>query len=359
MKIKIKSDYKPLLFLALAVGITSLVIAFFLKYLFPFVLGLILAVLIEPFIKFFEKKFNIKRSMLSLIILLIVFFIIGYLSVIIITQFTFELGKLIKTIPNYYHYFSNIIDKLSVYLLNFFTKTPADVLPYIKKNIHSILSTMTGILSTFYTSIMNRISMLPNLFMKIFILVILTFLFAYFISKDKDKIIYFIKKALPEPIHEKVKKVQLELFVSFIRLIKAQVTLVIISTLITITGFCIVGVDYALTLGIICGLLDLLPIVGPSLIFIPWIIFSIILRDISLAIALAIIYIIIIGSRQILQAKVIGQNLGINPLLSLISIYLGIQIFGIIGLFVGPIVVVFVRALMHSEIIPPLYKSEK
>lgn len=353
----IRSDYKPLLCLSLAIVFTSLIIAFFLKYLFPFVLGMVLALLIEPFVNFFEKKFSIKRSILALVILLIVFLILSYLSFIIITQFTFELGKLIKTIPNYYHYFSSVIDKLSVYLLNFFTKIPVEVLHYIKKNIQSILSTMTGVLSTFYTILMNSISMLPNLFMKIFALVILTFLFAYFISKDKIKILSFIKNALPESIHEKVKKVQIELFISFIRLIKAQITLTVISTLITITGFYIIGVDYALTLGIICGLLDLLPIVGPSLIFIPWIIFSIILKNISLAIALIIIYIIIIGSRQILQAEVIGQNLGINPLLSLTSIYLGIQIFGIIGLFVGPIVVVIVRALIHSGIIPPLYKK--
>lgn len=355
----IKSDYKPLIYLGLATVVVSLVIAFFLKYLFPFVLGMILAMLIEPVVNFFEGHLKIDRSILALFVLFIVFLILGYLSIIIITQFTFELGKLIKSIPNYYHYFNSIIDKLSEYLLNFFTKLPVDTLSYIKKNVYNILSTILGALSTFYTSLMNKISMLPNLFMKIFILVILTFLFAYFISKDKYKILNFIRRALPESIHEKVKKVQVELFLSFIRLIKAQITLVLISTLITITGFYVLKVDYALTLGIICGFLDLLPIVGPSLIFIPWIIFAFMFRNIGLAFGLIIVYIIVIGSRQILQAKVIGQNLGIEPLLTLISLYLGVEVFGILGLFVGPIVVVVVRALMHSGIIPPLYNSEK
>lgn len=355
----IKSDYKPLIYLGLSIVIVSLVIAFFLKYLFPFVLGMILAILIEPIVSFFEKHFRISRDILALFTLLIVFSILGYLSIIIIAQFTFELGKLIKSIPNYYHYFDSIIDKLSEYLFSFFTKLPVETLSYIKKNVYNILSMVLGALSTFYTSLMNKISMLPNLFMNIFILVILTFLFAYFISKDKYKILNFIRKALPESIYEKVKKVQVELFLSFINLIKAQITLIFISTLVTIVGLYILGVDYALTLGIICGLLDLLPIIGPSIIFIPWIVFALVFGDIGLAIGLIIVYIIVIGSRQILQARVIGQNLGIEPLLTLISLYLGVEIFGVLGLFVGPLVVVIVRALMHSGIIPPLYGAEK
>ncbi|WP_281273749.1 AI-2E family transporter [Biomaibacter acetigenes] len=164
----------------------------------------------------------------------------------------------------------------------------------------------------------------------------------------------FLMNILPDTLQEKIKKVQIELFLSFINMIKAQVILVTISTTITILGFYILKVDYALTLGLICGLLDILPLFGPSLVFIPWIIFSVIMGNISFAMGLLILYVIIIGSRQIFQAKIIGQNLGIDPLLTLVSIYLGIEIFGFMGLFIGPLVVVIMRALIHSGIIPPL-----
>jgi sporulation integral membrane protein YtvI len=201
---------------------------------------------------------------------------------------------------------------------------------------------------------MDKITMVPNLFVNIFVFLIFVFLFSYFFSKDKSKIKKFLMNILPDTLQEKIKKVQIELFLSFINMIKAQVILVMISTTITILGFYILKVDYALTLGLICGLLDILPLFGPSLIFIPWIIFSVIMGNISFAIGLLILYVIIIGSRQIFQAKIIGQNLGIDPLLTLVSIYLGIEIFGFMGLFIGPLVVVIMRALIHSGIIPPL-----
>ena len=117
------------------------------------------------------------------------------------------------------------------------------------------------------------------------------------------------------------------------------------------------NVDYALILGLICGILDFLPVFGPSLIFIPWIIICFIIGNIKLALGLFALYLIILGSRQIFQAKLVGKNLGIDPLVALLSIYLGIQFFGFIGLFIGPLVVVVVRALMHTGIIPPLNKK--
>ena len=201
--------------------------------------------------------------------------------------------------------------------------------------------------------------MVPNLFVNILVIIVFVFLFSYFLTKDRDKIIQAVKRLVPEQFHEKVKSVQIELILSFFRLIKAQIILVFISTLITVLGFYILKVEYALTLGIICGVLDIMPLFGPSLIFIPWIIYLIVVGNINLAIGLLVLYIIVLGSRQMLQAKIVGQNLGIDPLLTLLSIYLGINLFGWKGLFIGPLVVVVVRALIHSGIIPPISKPTK
>lgn len=352
-------DFKPLLIIGIAILLSSTIIALFIKYLLPLVLGAMLALFIDPIVSFFENRFNINRGIVVIIILIIAFILLGFLGTAIVSRFTFELGKFVNSLPKYYHYYSGFFDKITNYFFYFSSKIPIEILPYIKKNFYEILYTMTGLLSNFYSLIMNKIGMLPNLFVKILVFLMFTFLFAYFSSKDKRKIIASMKKALPKSIQEKAKKMQFELLISFIRLIKAQLFMVLVSTIITIIGFYILRIDYALILGIICGVLDILPVVGPSIIFIPWLIACGILGKIDLAIGLLIHYIIIIGSRQFLQAKIIGRNLGIDPFLTLISIYLGVEIFGFSGLFIGPIVIVIIRALIHSGIIPPLYQSDK
>jgi sporulation integral membrane protein YtvI len=352
-----KTDYKPLLYLGLAIIIVTMLISVTIEYLFPFVAGILIAVMIEPVVDAMEKKVKLDRGVAVTTILIAIFCLLVYFSTVIATRLTFELGKLIKTLPHYNNYYNMAFDKISSYFFYFSSKIPEEVLNYFKTNLDQVFSTMSGFLSTFYSSLMNKVSMVPNMFLDLFIFLIFTFLFSYFLSKDKEKIIKFLGCVMPLSLQEKVKKVQLELFISFLRLVKAQIILVIITTAITILGFYALKVDYAMTLGLLCGLLDILPLFGPSLIFIPWIIFSAIVGNISFAVGLLVLYVITIGSRQILQAKVIGYNLGIDPLLTLFSIYLGIKVFGFTGLFIGPLTVVIVRALIHSGIIPPLVKG--
>lgn len=353
MKI-IKNDYKPIIILLLAVIVSSLVILFVLKYLLPLFFGIIIAIVIEPLINFLSKRVKLTRGISSSIVLTAVFIVFLYGSTMLVTRLTFELGKLINMLPNY----DIIIDRLSDYFVYLSEKVPDDIIIFLETNINQILSYMTGFLSNFYSFLMSKLSMIPNLLGNVLIFVIFTFLFGYFLSREKEKIIASLKNILPDSLQNKLKAVQLELLVSFFRLIKAQILLVTISTVITITGFYILRVNYALTLGLLCGLFDILPVFGPSIIFIPWIIFCLVTGDIGMAISLLVLYIIILGSRQLLQAKVIGQNLGIDPFLTLLSIYLGIQFFGFLGLFLGPLVVVVVRALLQSGLIPPLYNTK-
>lgn len=356
---KIKATYTPILLLLLAVTITAIIIVMAFKYFLPLVIGIIIAILIDPIVSYLERKIDFDRGVITAVVLAAIFCLIGYISLLVVARFTFELARFINFLPTQRSYFNALIDNVYMFLLNFFAKIPEDVLAYLKANINQILSTISGSVTNLYTFLVNKIGMVPNLFINIFVIIIFVFLFSYFLTKDKDKIIDVIRSLFPEQLHEKVKSVQLELVFSFFRLIKAQIILVLVSTIITVLGFYILRVDYALTLGIICGLLDIMPLFGPSLIFIPWIIYLIVIGNLNLAIGLLVLYIIIIASRQVLQAKVIGQNLGIDPLLTLLSIYLGINLFGWKGLFIGPLVVVIVRALIHSGIIPPLNKPTK
>lgn len=351
-------NFKPIVLLGVAIVLTTLIIVLTLKYLSPLVLALIIAIIIDPIVHFLERKTRIDRGLIVIIVLTALFSLMGYISIIVIARFTFELGKFINTFPKYYIYFNMLFDKISSYLVYFSTRLPEEVIDYLRDNVYQILSSMTGSLSNFYSFMVNKIGKVPNLFIKALVLVMFVFLFTYFLSKDKKRIIEVVRDIIPDSLQEKVKTIQIELFLSFVRLIKAQVILVLISTLITISGFYVLKVDYALILGIVCGLLDMMPLFGPSLIFIPWIIFLFIFGDISGAFSLLTLYVIVIVSRQLLQAKIIGKNLGIDPLLTLVSIYLGIELYGVLGLFVGPMVIVIVRALTHSGVIPPLNKSK-
>jgi len=347
----------PLVLLILAVIVSSLSLALALKYLLPLIIGIAIAFLIEPAVSFLERKTKLDRSIVSGFVVITIFVLTGYIIILIIRRLTFELSGLIRSLPNYNYYYEMIIDKLSSYLFYYSTKIPEELLIYLKTNLREILSTLTGVISNIYSLLMKQVGVVPHLIIDVIIIVIFTFLFSYFISKEKNTIMKVVKNLVSKTLQDKIKILQMELILSFFRLLKAQIFLVLITTFITIIGFYILRVKYALTIGIICGILDILPLFGPSLIFIPWIIFSLIMGNIKFTMGLLALYVITIVSRQILQAKVIGANLGLHPILTLTSIYLGVQIFGFAGLFIGPLVVVIVKTLIQSGIIPPIFKS--
>jgi sporulation integral membrane protein YtvI len=351
----IENDYKPLIILFLTIAISALAILLILKYLLPLFIGILIAILAEPLINFLSKRTKLTRGISAGLIIFFVFIAFLYGLILVIMRLLFELRKLINMLPN----INNIIDELTDYFINIFESVPDETVVFLEANINQILKYIEGLASNFYGLLVNKIGMLPNVLINVFIFMIFTLLFGFFLTKDKNSIILTAKRIIPSSLQNKLKAIHIELLFSFVRLLKAQIVLVMISTLITVTGFYILKVEYALILGLLCGLLDILPVVGPSIIFVPWIIFCLITGNIVMSIGLLVLYLIVLGSRQLLQAKIIGYNLGIDPFITLLSIYLGIQFFGVLGLFIGPIVVVIVRALLHSGLIPPLYNNNR
>ena len=103
-------------------------------------------------------------------------------------------------------------------------------------------------------------------------------------------------------------------------------------------------------MSIIICIIDALPILGAGTILIPWAVISFALSDIKLGIALIIIYLFVLSVRQMLEPKLVSQNLGVHPLITLISMYSGFKIFGVIGFLVGPVVMIILKNVFSREL---------
>lgn len=126
-------------------------------------------------------------------------------------------------------------------------------------------------------------------------------------------------------------------------IIAIQMVLILISTIIIIIGFMIFRISNPIILGIVCGILDLLPYVGTIIVFIPIIIYNIIVKNYIIAFGLICLYILVQVIREILEAKLMSNKLDIHPLIIFLSIYIGIKVFGMIGIFVGPLYSIMVK----------------
>lgn len=166
----------------------------------------------------------------------------------------------------------------------------------------------------------------------------------FFVLIDKKKILKLISMLFPKEIMLKFQN-QKE---NFVQMIGIEGILVLISILEIIIGFVILKIPNFFTLGAICGILDILPYVGTIIVFIPIIIYNIVMKNFLCAFGLICLYILVQIVREILEAKFLGDKLEIHPLVILLSIYIGVEVFGILGILVGPMYSILAKEIIYS-----------
>lgn len=166
----------------------------------------------------------------------------------------------------------------------------------------------------------------------------------YFILVDKKCIVEIFELLFPKNITNKFMNHKN----NFKHMIIIEAILVLISILEIITGFIILRIPNSFMLGIVCGVLDILPYVGTIIVFIPIIIYNIIMKKYITVIGLICLYILTQVVREVLEAKFLGAKLDIHPLVILISIYIGMNIFGILGMIAGPMYSIIAKEIIYS-----------
>lgn len=245
-------------------------------------------------------------------------------------------------------YAGNTIIKLlySVYLNN---------IEFLEKQFISIYSTFQGISKLGLTekvfSLLNDVNITTKAINtgENFISYIIGNIASFFILIDKKSITILLKKLLPKELIDKIiiNKKYIKQFIAI------EINLVIMSTLITYLGFKILNIPNAFVLSIICGVLDVLPYIGTIIVFIPIIIYNIIVKDYFLVIGIICLYILIQVLREILEAKFLSDKLQLHPLLVILSVYIGIKLFGFIGLIVGPMYGILAKDIIFNEKLSP------
>ncbi len=168
---------------------------------------------------------------------------------------------------------------------------------------------------------------------------------SFFVLTDKDSINNLLIRIFPKSFILKIQKNKryLKQFVSI------EIKLVIFSSIITFIGFIILGVPNPFILAVVCGILDILPYIGTIIVFIPIIIYNIIVKDYFLVIGIICLYILVQIIREILEAKFLSDKLQLHPLLIILSIYIGMKLFGILGLIIGPMYGIIAKDIIFNE----------
>ncbi len=332
-------------------GLVLLYLAF--KYVVPFftpfLLALALAVLIDPTVDGLEDRFHLPRGVAVAIALLFFLSLTVGLILFGIGAIVVQLGQLTADLPSHY-------DKLVIYsegllerVTAVFRGLPPDFVSLTETTIRSSLQSVYLALQSLLKAVVTGLAGLPSALLVGIIALVATF----FLSRDKEVIGEFFLSLLPATYRERITRVNSDVVSSAVGLVKAQLTLVAITLIIIVSGLYLLGVRYAWVVGLVAGLLDVLPAVGPATIIAPWGIYCLIDGNVPLGVGLLVLITGVTVFRQIMEPRIVGQRLGLHPLTTLLALYLGIKLLGAAGLVAGPLAAIVIKAVIRSGQVPP------
>jgi sporulation integral membrane protein YtvI len=355
-------------FLRFLLIVAIVVLAFFsliyaAKVTYPFIIAFFVALMINPLVNLLERKAKMPRGLaVSIVLVLLISVVAGFLT-LVISEMISGFGYLAEVIPQHTQilvqyaqtYFTQQILPVYYDLVAMFKSLDPSQRDTVISNIQSIGTNITENVKGFVQSVLrglqNFLLSLPN----VVTVMIFSLLATFFISKDWYRFKGWLEKRTPERTVESGRSVYIELRKALVGFVKAQLTLISITAAIVLVGLLILRVDYAITIAILTGLVDLLPYLGTGAVFVPWIIYSFIMEQYTLSIGLSVLYGVVIIQRQVMEPKILSSSIGLDPLATLISLFVGFKLFGFLGLIIGPVTLVVFKALSQANVFSDLW----
>lgn len=318
------------------------------KYIFvlliPFILAVILAVLIEPLVRFLHLKMKLIRPLAIILAMFVLIGGLGSLLALLIFRLVEELSELSVSLPRYIgpvqEYVSRLVERGKI----FYFQLPPPVTDHIQEKMGVVTQWLSEMAASLANSLLHIVTALPGTVM----IIVVTLIATYFISRDRKEIVRFWLKYVPVPWGARAVDIGQEVMNAFLGYLRAQFVLISLTTIQSIVGLHIIGANYALTVGLLIGFFDLIPVLGPATIYLPWAIWAFISGDLSFGLKLLLLYALVWIVRQTLEARVIAASLGLHPLAVLVAMYAGLKSMGVGGLILGPILLITVQAAVKA-----------
>lgn len=313
-------------------------------YLAPFIIAFIISLLMEPNIRFLTRRLKLKRKPAALISLLFILLVIGSVLLIIILKLITEIRGMVYTLPSYFNDLNNNLNMLIEKTIDMYEWLPED----ITKNIGSVLSNLSTSLTNLLKSIVGGAFTTAATIPQAVIFIFATIMSTYFFASDRDRIYSFFRRQLPESWISKLSLIKSSAFSAMFGYLKAQLIIMTITFTELFIGFTLIRVKYSLVLALITSVIDILPVLGAGTVLIPWSIYSLLIGNTRLGISLLILYVVVLIIRQIIEPRIVGSQIGVYPLLTLIAIYVGLKTLGVLGMVLGPITFLLIKNIITS-----------
>ena len=304
-------------------------------FFMPFVIGWIIAMIANPLVRFLERRVKIVRKHSSMMIIIGVLALVIGLGYLAVSRLVVEAGTMISSLPQIYAGWQEDFEEIGQNLEVFYNRLPAN----IQENLENIGANLTGYLGGLVQAVGEPTFEAAGNFAKnvpgTLIAIIMCLLSAYFFTAERDRILNGLNEHMPAGIWDQVSRVINDLKHVVGGYFKAQFKIMGVVYVILVVGLFILRVNYVLLVAFVIAFLDMLPFFGTGTVLAPWAVIKILSADYRLAVGLIILYAVTQIVRQVIQPKIVGDTIGMNPLATLFFMYIGYKVSSIMGMIIA------------------------
>lgn len=331
------------------------VIAYFTaKYLFPlmspFFVGLVIAIIARAIAKplLTWPPLKNRSHMVHILVLLVIYFLIA-------TVLVFGGTKLWDMIRAYFNRLPDIYARDIQPAINNIYQNISERFPSLEEaaraSYQSINSSLIGFVEKISNTVLNKLTGFAGTVTGFLLRVVFTMISSVIFTLDLPNIQAFLKRQMNERTAFIYDHVLTNVMSTAVQFVRAYLIIITVTFTELYVGFSIIGFDNKLPLAVAIAIMDALPIIGTGTIMVPWILYTIFLGDFRLAFALFILYAIIFVVRQFMEPKVVGDQIGLHPLVMVMCLYAGGRLFGLAGIFLLPLAITIVNKLNKDKVI--------
>jgi len=335
-------------------GIVLAIVLLLCKYILPIMTPFIIAFAVAAFFEWVTKKMGFKRESLRRLVSILmcsVLYALVFLAVLLIgAKLINGTGAIVTAVPSVFsNHVMPFMDMLATKLETAVSPYDSQLANYIDQLTTSVLQNLGKFATDFSKSavvfVTNCAAAVPGLIVQIVITVISTF----FMIIDFQKICKFLMKIVPAS-KRTIVATSLHYTKTMISVYIKSYSLLFLLTFVELSlGFWILGVKNAVLLAVVIAIFDLMPVLGTGGIVLPWALIALIAGNWGRGIGLLVLYLVITGIRQTLEPKIVGKQIGLHPLATLMAMLLGLKLFGILGLFGIPVVLAVATSMYRAK----------
>lgn len=334
-----------ILFIAVISMIIFFAFSYLLPYLAPFVIGIIVAIALRRPVDWLTKKTRIPRGIWSAV--LVIFTLVSLISILsfVIYKLYGEFSSFLSSLPSYVPSITSAFSSINSKIIDIAGNLPESFKASITKLPETLATSAIDLLTNAVSGTAGKTAVsLPGILVSF----IVTIVSCCFITKDYYDISAFIKRQLSERSWMVLSEAK-NMFVSnILKLLRSYLLLMTITFCELAIGLSLIGFNYSIVLALLIAVVDILPILGTGTVLIPWGVFLLITGDVVKGICVLVLYAFIAFVRNILEPKIIGKNIGLPTLAVLVAMYVGLKLFGFIGMIGLPITLIIIKNLQDN-----------